>query len=433
MSIIKVASESSPRRMAVRVVSRIRGRAVPLMVMMVFVAVGMAYSLWWSPVVHGSHAWVTPGDIWSTWRAAHWVGWGALGDVYGQDTQLVTFPGIAVLLAPFAMLSSHLGLSDSIDPLFLRTPSAWLVLGPASMVLGSSCLFALDAVAEELGASSRRRIALCWVEATLMFQVLVIWGHPEDLLSLGLALYAFLAMARGRWTLTGCLWGAAIVVQPLVLLLFPLQFVQLPKGARLRVCVLSVLPSAVFVGTPLLSNWTQTSGVLFHQANWPNIDYPTPWIALAPRLSSTSVGAGPGRMLALLVAVGLGYMAWRLKPSMIGLVWLGAVALSGRCFFESVMTPFYVGPPLVAIVLASSLRPGWLRMTGASVIALEATVLAFQHFSEWGYWLPMVALLSSGLFCAWPGRTAVGLPQVAEEVPSVGVRNDGETAPQLIG
>jgi hypothetical protein len=395
-----------PLRTALR---RLRRRAWPLLVMVVFAVVGMAYSLWWSPVVHHTHAWVIPGDIWSTWRAAHWVGWGALGHVYGPDTQLVTFPGVAVILAPLAMISSHLGLSESIDPIFLSTPTSWFLLGPASMLLGSSCLFSLDAVAEELGTSSRRRIVLSWMEAVIMFQVLVIWGHPEDLISLGLALYGFLAVARGRWTLSGCLWGVAIVVQPLVLLLFPLQFVQLPKTARLRFCGLAVLPSFVFVGTPLISNWGQTTKVLFHQANFPTVDHATPWIAFSPHLSSISVAAGPGRMVALIAAVGLGVAAWRYRPSIVGLVWLGAVALTGRCFFESVMVPFYLGPPCALIVLASSVRKGSARMVVAWLAAMVATILSFRHWSEWGYWLPMVAMLTIGLACAYPGRAALGI------------------------
>ena len=94
------------------------------MTMVVFVVVGMTYDLCWAPLVHHTAGWTIPGDIWSTWRAAHWVGWGSLGGVYGSDTQLVTFPGIAVVLAPVAMLSSHLGLTESIDPIFLATPAA---------------------------------------------------------------------------------------------------------------------------------------------------------------------------------------------------------------------------------------------------------------------------------------------------------------------
>ena len=401
--------ESAAGTGAPRVSFRVRvwNRRWPLVTMVVFVVVGMTYDLCWAPLVHHTAGWTIPGDIWSTWRAAHWVGWGSLGGVYGSDTQLVTFPGIAVVLAPVAMLSSHLGLTESIDPIFLATPSSWYLLGPATLVLGSLCLVPFDAVAEELGVTPRRRIALSMIEATVIFEVVVMWGHPEDLLAVGLGLYGFLASERSRWTRSGWLWGAAIVVQPLVLVLVPLQLARVPARQWARTVTLAALPSVVLVGTPLVTNWRQTSKVLLHQANSPGINHPTPWIVLSPHLSGGSVGAGPGRILALLAALGLGLVALRIRPTLLGLVWLGALALSGRCFFESVMVPFYLGPPLAVAVLVASHHTNRWRMVGAWGAAMAATVLAFQHLSEWGYWLPMVLLLGVALGCAWPGRRAL--------------------------
>ena len=184
-----------------------------------------------------------PGDIWSTFRAAHWVGWGNLGGIYGNNTQLVTLPGIAVLLAPVAMVSGALGRSESIAPIFLSQPTSWLLLGPAILLLGSTCLLAFDAMAEELGVSGPRRIVLSVMEAVVIFQVVTLWGHPEDLLALTFSLYTLLAMFRGRWSLSGWLWGAAIVTQPLVILMFPLAFVRTPRPQRFRLCVYGALPS----------------------------------------------------------------------------------------------------------------------------------------------------------------------------------------------
>jgi len=411
------AQTTNDERMGAALLRRLRNRKWPLLAMVAYLAVGMTFSFTWQHLVYSSNSWSIPGDIWSTWRAAHWVGWGSLGGVYGSDTQLVTFPGIAVILAPLAMISDHLSLSESIDPIFVATPSSWYLLGPAIMLLGSSCLLAFDALAELLGASRKRRIALCWAEAILLFQVVVIWGHPEDLLALGLALYAFIAVAKERSTAAGWLWGAAVAVQPLVLLLFPLQFLRVPRADRLRVCLLAALPSLILVGTPLLSQWKQTSKILFHQANFPTVDHATPWIALSPRYSSVAVGAGPGRLLALAVSVGLAVVALRLRPSLVGLLWLGAVALSARCFFESVMDPFYLGPPLAMIVLVASVRPRWTRLATAWAVAMAATAFSSRHLSEWGYWLPMVAFLAVGLALAWPGRTALGLSPRSVALP----------------
>lgn len=390
-------------------VEHLKRRRWTLMVMATFVIVSMAYSLLWNPVVHHSHVWVIPGDIWSTFRAAHWVGWGDIGGIYGPDTQLVTFPGIAVLLAPVAMVSSTLGLRESLTPIIFSQPSSWLLLGPAILLLGSTCLMALDAMAEEFGVNGLRRIVLSFMEAVVIFQVVTMWGHPEDLLALTFSLYALLAMFRGRWSLSGWLWGAAIVFQPLVILMFPLAFVRTPKPQRLRLCLYGALPSVVLLSAPLVTQWHRTSAVLFHQANARFLDHATPWIALSPTFSRTSVGAGPGRMIAVLAAVLIGYLAYRRPPSTVGLLWLCALALSLRCFFESVMVVFYLGPPLALIVLTAATCASWKRLAGAWAIAVVATVFAFHRSSEWGYWAPMVAFLAIGLACAWPGRAEVGI------------------------
>jgi hypothetical protein len=155
--------------------------------------------------------------------------------------------------------------------------------------------------------------------------------------------------------------------------------------------------------------WNRTSAVLFHQENARFLDHATPWIALSPVLSRTEVGAGPGRMIAVLAAVLIGYLAYRRPPSTVGLLWLCALALSLRCFFESVMVVFYLGPPLALIVLMAATCDSRRRLIGAWAIAPVATVFAFHRFSEWEYWLPMVAFLAIGLACAWPGRSEVGI------------------------
>ena len=139
-----------PRRW---MVEHLKRRRWPLMMIATIVIVSMAYSLWWNPIVHQSRDWVIPGDIWSTFRAAHWVGWGNIGGIYGTNTQLVTLPGIAVLLAPVAMVSGALGLGESVAPIFNSQPSSWLLLGPVILLLGSTCLMAFDAMADELGVS----------------------------------------------------------------------------------------------------------------------------------------------------------------------------------------------------------------------------------------------------------------------------------------
>ena len=381
-----------------------------------FTTVSLAFTFLWGPVVRHQALWVVPGDIWSTFRGAHMVAWGNIGGIYSPDYGLLTFPAVVVVLAPVAIVTGHFGLTESIGALTVTHPSAWLWLGPATLLLGASCLVAFDAMAEELGVERRKRILLLGVEAVVVFQVVTIWGHPEDMVAVGLATYALLMGARGRWTSAGWLWGAAIAFQPLVLVLFPLAFATAPRGRRVRLCVRSALPTAALLAAPLATQWAMTTGSMLHQSNRTDLNHPTPWIVFSSHLGPNLVSAGPGRMIALAAAAGIGGVAWRLRPSLAGLVWMGAVALGLRCFFESVMDPFYLGPPCALILLACAVRPGWYRLTVSTVVMIVATVVSFHHLGEWAYWLPVMTLLAVGLALGWPGRDAFRSPAASSTV-----------------
>lgn len=370
--------------------------------------VSLAYCFLWGPVVRHEAFWVVPGDIWSTFRNAHFVGWGDIGTIYDPNYGLLTFPAVVVALAPVAMVSGHFGLSESIGTLTVTHPSAWLLLGPVTFLLGGSCLFAFDALAEELGVDRVDRGLLLAAESAVVFVVVAMWGHPEDMAALGFATYALLMGHRHRWRSAGWLWGAAIAFQPLVLVLVPVAVASCPAGQRVRTAVRAVLPTVVLMALPLATHWTITTGALLHQGNRTDLDHPTPWIAFSAHLGPNVVSAGPGRILALLAAVALGGLAWRLRPSLWGLVWLGGLALSLRCFFESVMVPFYLGPPFAILLLAATAAPGRRRLVVSTAAMVAATVLTHHRLGEWPYWLGMVAFLAVGLACGWPGRSAFG-------------------------
>jgi hypothetical protein len=375
------------------VASRLRRRTWPLLVTVAFVALGMAFSLFWAPLVRHHPYWVTPGDVWSTYRSAHFVGWGYLGGVYGAGTGLVTFPGILLVLAPLAMLTGALGLTEAF-PRFVPHPTAWLALGPYEMLLCAVALFACDALAERLGVGRGRRAVLCVAGAVALWNVAVTWGHPEDAVAIGLAVYALVMALDGRWTGAGWLFGAALATQPLVLLMLP---VLLALGGRTEAKGLVVRgfgPSAALLITPLVSEFHATTHALLDQPNYPNIDHATPWTALAPVLSGTgrdlAVAAGPGRVLAVLLACGLGWRArrWRHRPDLI--VWAAAAALALRCFTESVMVGYYIWP-VVAVGLVLAARAGRLRLACSTIIAVFVTAVAQWRLGELPWWAIMTA------------------------------------------
>lgn len=391
-------------------VTHLRHRTGALAALLLCTAVSLAFTFLWGPVVRHEALWVVPGDIWSTFRNAHMIGWGDVGAIYDPNYGLLTFPAVVFVLTPVAMVSGHFGLTESIGMLTVTHPSAWLLLGPATMLVGGWCLVPFDALAEELGVDRTGRGLLLLAESVIVFVVVALWGHPEDMAALGFATYALLQGHRGRWTSSGWLWGAAIAFQPLVLVLVPLAVARCPVGERLRTGVRAVLPTALLLAIPLATQWSMTTGAMLHQGNRTDLDHTTPWIAFSARLGPHLVSAGPGRILALVAALGIGVVAWRRHPSLWGLVWLGGLALALRCFFESVMVPFYLGPPFALLLVAAAAAPGRWRLwiTGGAMVG--AFVLTFHRLGEWPYWLGMVALLAVGLACAWPGSSAFVRP-----------------------
>jgi hypothetical protein len=396
----------APRATLAWLGAHLRRRRGALGVLVLCTVVGLAYTFLWGPVVRHQALWVVPGDIWSTFRNAHMIGWGNVGAIYDPDFGLLTFPAVVFVLTPVAMVSGHFGLTESIGMLTVTHPSAWLLLGPATLLLGGWCLLPFDALAEELGVDRAGRTLLLLAESVVVFVVVALWGHPEDMAALGLATYALLQGQRGRWTSAGWLWGAAIAFQPLVLVLVPVGVARCPAGRRLLTGVRALLPAVLLLALPVTTHWSMTTAAILHQGNRTDLDHPTPWIVFSARLGPNLVSAGPGRILALLAAVGIGVVAWRYRPSLWGLVWLGGLALALRCFFESVMVPFYLGPPFAVLLIAAAAAPGRWRPWIATGAMVGAFVLTFHRLGEWPYWLGMVAFLAVGLACGWPGPGA---------------------------
>ena len=420
--------------------------------------VGMVYMFAWDPIVYHMSIWVTPGDVWGVFRGAHYVGWGYIGGVYGPGTGVNTLPGLEIVLAPVAMVSGHFGLTESVNPIFLSHPTAALILQPAELILASTVVFATDALGERLDVGRGRQIVLCFVIAAIVFPVAAVWGHAEDAVAMTFCLYALIALLDGKWSKCGWLLGLGILMQPLVALLLPLVLGSSPSGQRMLVAVRSSVLSVVLVALALVGNASGTYRGLVQQPTYPSVDHPTPWLALAPRISAGNtvsgkasfvshhgqvaligptaqhlviVAAGPGRTLYLIVAVLAGLFVWRRPQAPLRLLWLAATILAARCFFEAVMCPYYLAPPLVLalVLVARTNRP---RFGGAVAIAIATSVYAYLHFSPWVWWVPVVVGLSAVLAIGYP-ETETLRPSSRNGTDPVrfGRGYDAETGPQV--
>jgi hypothetical protein len=444
---------------------RIRRRMFPLIASVGLVLVGMFTTTWGSAVI-GHSEWALPYDLWGTLIATTRLAHGNIGGLYAPPTGLISLPGAAVILLPCAALISALGLSLAIPGAANLHPALWLLAGPYEIAIGCLPLFAADALAERLGVQRWPRILLAVAGAGILWSVGARWGHPEDAVAVGLLLYAVLAQANGRTALAGWLAGAAVCVQPLVLLAVPFMLALLPWRRMPPFLVRVAVPSVVLLGAAAIANWHDTYQAVTSQPDSPVVNHPTIWTSLAPHMTNTNVAAGPFRLATIALACvcalairrrwvaqlestanheisGMSRRAsarhsggdrpanhqaashqaasdqaasdqaasqgsvlpegLRWPTSLLASVlWWVAFALALRSFFEPVMVSYYPWPPM-AVALIPAATLGWRRVLAVGVLAGGLTAAAQGPSHDvWIWWAPIVAGLIVLLAICWP-------------------------------
>jgi len=411
----------------------VRSHLWPLTGAFAILLTGMAFSFWWNPLTHQGSGWYTPSDIWDTYRAAQYVGWGFEGEIYKSQTYFDSFPGMAVLLAPIAKLAAALHMSESF-PLHILRPSTWLLLGPTSLISGGFLLFPLDYLARRLLVPMSRRVVLVWLEAALIWPTITLWGHPEYPVALAFGIYGVIASYDGKWVRVGLFMGLAILFQPFTALIVPVALLRLPARRWIATASIIALPSLMLLIPPLVKEWHATTFTLWRQPNYPIGDHPTPWISFAPILQRSHrgfariaelvknpngghtlaevrvavlhgavVSAGPGRLVALFLACMIGVYVARTKPTLQTMLWWVAASFTLRCVFECVMNPYYLLPAsAIVLVLASRLEKIPLVVTSSVVAA--CAVLSYQFMSPWPYYTSVTGTLLVALALTRPHK-----------------------------
>ena len=387
-------------------------RLWPLLATLCLILVAMTTSIWFGPWLTGSNAWALPDDLWGTLVAAQRLAHLDLAGLYTQPTGLVSLPGTALILVPVAALIGAAGLSLQVPGVHNPQPETWLVARPCTIALSALALFAADAVAERLGVTRQAsRAVLAAAEAVALWSVSARWGHPEDAVAVGLLLYGMLALADARPGRSGWLIGAAVAVQPLVLLAVPVLAAAVAPRRLPGFLARAAAPAVVLLGAAAWANWGATYAAVSRQPNSAAINQPTGWTPLAPHLGHGMVAGGPGRLLAVLAACGCALAARRWVAAgwppglawdpqrLEDLVWWVAVALALRSVFESVMVSYYLWPTLALAVAAASRY--WTRLLATSVCAAVVTFVAQGTWrNPWTWWLPLLVGLGLTLFLA---------------------------------
>jgi len=410
---------------------RIERRKYPLIASAGLVLVGMVTSTWGTTML-GRTEWSLPYDLWGTLIATLRLAHGNVGGLYAPPTGLISLPGAAVILLPCAALIAAFHLSLAIPGPANLHPAVWLLAGPYQIAIGCLPLFAADALAERLQVPRWTRALLALAGACILWSVCARWGHPEDAVAVGLLLYAVLAQGNGRTAAAGWLAGAAVCVQPLVLLALPVMLALLPWRRMPAFLVRAALPSAALVAAAAIANWHDTYQAVTSQPDSPVINHPTIWTSLAPHIAGQNVAAGPFRLATIVLACLCGLAIrrrWaeyvRLEGSpreassrgragtvlpdrlLATVLWWVAFTLALRSFFEPVMVSYYPWPPMaVALIPAAAL--GWRRLLAAGLLAggLTAAAQGPSH-DYWIWWAPIVAGLIVLLVIAWPTAAAL--------------------------
>ena len=140
------------------------------------------------------------------------------------------------------------------------------------------------------------------------------------------------------------------------------------------------------------------------------------------------MAAGPGRVLAIVTALGCALVVgrrWRAvrrtgrwgSQALTEFLWWTAVALAIRSAFEPVMVAYYLWPPL-AVALAAAARD-WSRLVPTGCVAVVLTFFSqIEWRNPWSWWTPMVIGLALALYFAriQPGAAAQVLPEPGEQL-----------------
>lgn len=396
-------------------------RMFPLLATAALIVVGMATTTWGAQLI-GQHAWPMPHDLWRTLVAADRVRQWNLGGLYTPPTALVTFPGAALILVPIVALIDGTGGTLAFQTAQNPEPVAWLLVGPYEIALSAVALLAADAIAQRWGAQQRTRGLLAAAGAVALWNVSVQSGHPEDAVAVALLLYGILALSNDRFAKSAWLIGVGIAVQPLILLGLLVVLALLPVRRMAWFLVRIALPGLLVLGAAAAANFSATVRAVASQPNWPTAhsNHVTPWTSLAPEMGGGAVSAGPGRMVAIMVALACAVVVgrrWRAHPrlaiwttaELAQVVWWVAVALALRCVFESVMVSYYLWPILAAALVAAA--TSWSRLLATSVATCLLTVVEQAPWhGPWLWWGSSVVGLAVTLALARPPGT-LGHPE----------------------
>jgi hypothetical protein len=238
--------------------------------------------------------------------------------------------------------------------------------------------------------------------------------HPQDIVSLGLALAAMGQTIRRRWVLAGALFGLAVLTKQFaILLVLPAVAVAPGAGPRLRVSVTTVVVGAAGLLPFLVSSPRATLENFSGFSAGGAVSGAT---VLTLSGVSGTVASAVARDAPVLFAAAVCFWAlsrrgpWLRRPD--ALVAIGLACVSGRLVFESVVFPYYLlAPSVLFFVLDLVARRSPTRsLAWCAAAALFVAVRPGNHAVD-ALGTLVFALLAVGAGVAEVLRLSSGVPE----------------------
>ncbi|MHB8340709.1 MAG: hypothetical protein ACYDB7_05975 [Mycobacteriales bacterium] len=289
-----------------------------LVVLLVLVMAGLAYSLVIGSALAHQHGWTFAADTWTSVGPARAVAHGRLFFIYQANPYYLYGPAEAVLMAPVVALGGALHLSDNLtNP---AHPTLLLLVLPAGLLLAVPMLRAAAALA----GGTRARVVGVQVAlvGAFVFVTGVVWGHFEDLLALGCLLTSLSALSRGRSGRAALWLGAAILAKQWAVFGLPLLYLAAPRGRRLECLAVSAGPALAFAYFALVLDWPDSHVSLLGVRTWTEYGH----VALWSHPSLAGIPVSPYRLVEL--AGGMLVVCWWLRCDRDPARFTGALALA---------------------------------------------------------------------------------------------------------
>ena len=260
--------------------------------------------------------------------------------------------------------------------------SLWLVLGPAALLVASTALFSIDAVARYWDLSEPRpgwrwpwSARPPWPTSRACGDIpRTVWPWPW---SCGPRCSSS-ADGTAAGPRAALLLGVGIAFQPLAILGVAPVLTRIGWQAAVRVSWRLVLPSAAVLVAPLIGEPHRTLFVLVHQPFLPHYISYTPLTRFAPVLGPGLDGGGPTRLISLLLSAGLAVAVCRRRHDLATVLTMTTVAFFLRVLLETELNWYYVWPVAALCLL---LWPSAVVWRGSAVCsaALAASMVLGNH------------------------------------------------------